>query len=80
MPLAYLAIAAFGAAMLKTGWAGKGWGRTFVVFRVGAAAGFVARLGVFNPPLMVHLMSYAMGIVLMRRAVARRVPALAAKA
>ncbi len=28
----------------------------------------------------VHLMPYAMGIVLMRRAVARRVPALAAKA
>ena len=35
MPLAYLAIAAFGAAMLKTGLAGKGWGRTFVVFGLG---------------------------------------------
>lgn len=80
MPLAYLAIAAFGAAMLKTGWAGKGWGRTFVVFGVVAALGFVARLGIFDLPLGVQFMPYAMGMILMRRAAAKHAPTLAAKA
>src|SRR5207249_4919608 len=32
MPLAYLAVAAFGAAMLNVGWISKGWGRTFIIF------------------------------------------------
>ncbi len=67
MSLAYLATSAYGAAMLKTGWAGKGWGRTFVIFGVIATAVFLARLG-FDVPLAVQFMPYAMGMLLLRRA------------
>jgi len=56
------------------------WGRTFVVFGVLTAAGFVARLGIFDPPLMVQFMPYTMGMILIRRAVAKHAPALAAQA
>jgi len=70
MTLAYLATAAYGAAMRKTRWAGKGWGRTFVIFGLVAAAGFLARAGAFAPPLLVQFMPYAMGMILLRRAAA----------
>ncbi len=66
MVLAYLSIAAYGAAMRNTGWAGQGWGRTFVGFGLIAAAGFVA--GAFSMPLLVQFMPYAMGMILLRRA------------
>ncbi len=66
MVLAYLSIASYGAAMQKTGWAGKGWGRTFVAFGLIAAAGFVARGD--GVPLAVQFMPYAMGMILLRRA------------
>ncbi len=69
MTLAYLATAAFGAAMLKTRWAGKGWGRIFVIFGFVATVGFLARAGAFDPPLVVQFMPYAMGMLLLRRAV-----------
>jgi len=68
MSLAYLATAAYGAAMLKTEWAGKGWGRTFVTFGLLATVGFLARQGGFDMPLMVQFMPYAMGMLLLRRA------------
>ncbi len=68
MVLAYLSIASYGAAMQKTGWVGKGWGRTFVVFGLISAAGFVGHLEVFNVPLGVQFMPYAMGMILLRRA------------
>ncbi len=68
MVLAYLSIASYGAAMLKTGWAGKGWGRTFVAFGLISAAGLVARLGFPDYPLSVQFMPYAMGMILLRRA------------
>jgi hypothetical protein len=69
MILAYLSIASYGAAVLKTGWAGKGWGRTFVAFGLIAATGFAAqRGGAFDFPLMVQFMPYAMGMILLRRA------------
>ncbi len=68
MALAYLSIASYGAAMLKTGSAGKGWGRTFVAFGLISAAGFVARLGFPDYPLSVQFMPYAMGMILLRRA------------
>ena len=67
MVLAYLSIAFFGAAMQKTRWAGKGWGRTFVAFGLISAATFVARVG-GDFPLMVQFMPYAMGMILLRRA------------
>lgn len=66
MFLAYLSIAAYGAAMRKTGLAGKGWGRTFVAFGLIAVSGFVA--GLFGLPLLVPFMPYAMGMILLRRA------------
>jgi len=71
MILAYLSIAPFGAAMQKTGWAGKGWGRTFVAFGLISATGFVARLGFPDVPLAVQFMPYAMGMILLRRATVR---------
>lgn len=67
MVLAYLSIAPYGAGMQKTGWAGKGWGRTFVAFGLITAATFVARLG-WDVPLAVQFMPYAMGMILLRRA------------
>ena len=71
MVMAYLAIAAYGAAMRKTGWAGKAWGRAFVVFGLVAAVGFVAGLRPFHPPLNVQLAPYAMGMLILRRAAQR---------
>lgn len=66
MTLAYLATAAFGAAMLKTGLAGRRCGRAFVILGLAAAAGFVAQTGAFNPPLLAQFLPYVMGIVLLR--------------
>jgi len=68
MTLAYLATAAFGAAMLKTGLAGRRWGRAFVIFGLVATAGFLGQTGAFSPPLIVQFMPYVMGIVLLRQA------------
>jgi hypothetical protein len=79
MSLAYLAIAAFGAAMLNVGWIGKGWGRTFFVFGLVAAAGFLTRTGVFDPPLVVNIMPYAMGMLLLRKAGVRSINIVAQK-
>ncbi len=67
MVLAYLSIASYGVAMLKTGSVGKGWGRTFVAFGLIAATGFVAQ-GWWDVPLAVQFMPYAMGMILLRRA------------
>ncbi len=67
MTSAYLSTAAYGGAMLRSGWAGKGWGRTFVVVGLVMAAGFVT-LRAFNLPLLVQFMPYAMGLILLRRA------------
>ena len=71
MVMAYLAIAAYGAAMRKTGWAGKAWGRAFVVFGLVAAVGFVAGLRAFQPPLVVQFAPYVMGMLILRRAAQR---------
>ncbi len=68
MTTAYLSTAAYGGAMLRSGWAGKGWGRTFVVVGLVAAVGFLAGRG-FDFPLNVQFMPYAMGLILLRRAI-----------
>ena len=67
MPLAYLAVAAFGVAMLNVGWISKGWGRTFIIFGLIATVGFLARTGIFDPPLVVNFMPYTAGMLLLRR-------------
>lgn len=68
MVLAYLAVAAFGGALAKTQWIGKGWGRAFLVFGLLAAVTFASPAGgLFRPPLMVHVPLYAMGVLLMRK-------------
>lgn len=66
MTLAFLSIAAYGGAMLHGGWAGKGWGRTFVAFGLIAAVGFLAA-GLFDAPLIPQFGPFAMGIILLRR-------------
>lgn len=71
MALAYLSIAAFGAALLQARMIGKGWGRAFIAFGVGAAALFLAGVQGFNMPLMVHFMPFAMGMLLLRRLMRR---------
>lgn len=68
MAMAFLSIAAYGGAMLQGGWAGKGWGRTFVAFGLIAAVGFLA-VGLFDLPLMPQFGPFAMGIILLRRSV-----------
>jgi hypothetical protein len=68
MVLAYLAIAAFGGALAKTQWIGKGWGRAFVGFGLVAAVTFASPAGgPFRPPLMVQVPLYAMGVLLLRK-------------
>lgn len=67
MPMAYLAVAAFGAAMRSVGWISTGWGRAFIIFGLIATVGFLARAGVFDPPLAVNVMPYAAGVLLLRR-------------
>jgi hypothetical protein len=72
MVLAYLAIAAFGRALLATSLAPRWLGRTHVVFGLVGAAGFLARVPAFIPPLMVHLVPGILGLnLLFRRAGAR---------
>lgn len=66
MALAYLATAAFAAALLRTGWVSGAAGRILVGFGLLAAVGFVAP-GPFRPPLMVQLPVYATGILLLRK-------------
>ncbi len=66
MMLAYLATAAFGAALGKTRWIGAAWGRGLVVFGLVGAAGFLIP-GPFRPPLVVQLPVYAIGILLLRK-------------
>ena len=80
MVLAYLSIASYGAAMRKTRWVGKGWGRTFVLFGLVAVAGFVGRLGIFDLPLGVQFMPYAMGMILMRHSTGHHAPDLVPEA
>lgn len=66
MAMAFLSIAAYGAAMLHGGWVGKGWGRTFVAFGLIAAVGFLAG-GLFDQPLTPQFGPFAMGMILLRR-------------
>jgi hypothetical protein len=64
MVLAYLAIAAYGKALLTTGLAPRWMARTHLIFGLLGAVGFVARVPVFNPPLMINLVPGILGVVL----------------
>ena len=71
MVLAYLAIAAYGGALLRTGWVTRPWGRVLVGFGLVAAAGFLSPArGPFTPPLMVQFAPYAMSVLLLRKVIA----------
>lgn len=63
MVLAYLGVAAYGAALARTGVAAR-VGRAAVVFGLVAVPGLATP--VFQPPLMVHVMPFAIGIALLR--------------
>jgi hypothetical protein len=67
MVLAYLALAAYGKALLATGLAPRWLAWTHVVFGLLGAVGFIARVPVFNPPLMIHLVPGILGVVLLAR-------------
>lgn len=67
MVLAYLAIAAFGRALRAAELAPAWLARAFVSFGLAGAVGFLIRIPVFNPPLMIHLPFGVLGIILLRR-------------
>lgn len=67
MVLAYLAIAAYGKALLVTNLAPRWLARAHMIFGFLGAVGFVARVPVFNPPLMIHLVPGILGVVLLVR-------------
>jgi hypothetical protein len=67
MVLAYLAIAAYGKALLATDLAPHWVARTHLIFGLLGAVGFVSRIPMFNPPLMIHLLPGILGVVLLVR-------------
>jgi hypothetical protein len=66
MVMAYLGVAAYGAAILQTGSLPRWVGWTAVVFGLVAVPGLVTPL--FQPPLMVHVVPFIIGIALVRAA------------
>jgi hypothetical protein len=67
MVLGYLAIAAFGRALLLTNVAPRWLAWTHVVFGLAGSVGFLARVPLFDPPLMIHLVPGILGVVLLLR-------------
>lgn len=67
MVLAYLAISAYAKALLATDLAPRWVARTHLIFGLLGAVGFVARVPMFNPPLMIHLVPGILGVVLLVR-------------
>jgi hypothetical protein len=65
MVLAYLAIAAYGKALLGTGVAPRWIARAHMIFGLLGTAAFVARIPMFNPPLMIHILPGILGVVLL---------------
>jgi hypothetical protein len=64
MVMAYLAMAAYGAAILQTGLLPRWAGWTALVFGLVAVPGFATPL--FQPPLMVHVVPFILGIAILR--------------
>jgi hypothetical protein len=76
MVLAYLAIAAYGRALLRTRLVPRWLARAHLIFGLAGALGFLVRVPVFAPPLMIHLPLGVLGLVLLRARFAGR-PAFA---
>ena len=64
--LAYLAIAGYGAALLKTGLSPRWLGRTCVVWGIAAALMNLLRVPGFDLPLEVPIMPYLVGMFLLK--------------
>ena len=62
---AYLAIAAYGKALLVTGLSPRWLARTHVIFGLLGAVGFLTRAGGFDPPLLIHLVPGILVVVLL---------------
>jgi len=67
MVLAYLAIAAYGKALLATDIAPRWLAWTHLLFGLLGVVGFIARFPLFNPPLMIHLIPGIFGVVVLMR-------------
>lgn len=67
MVLAYLALAAYGKAFLQVQLVPSWVAWTHVVFGLVGALGFIVRIPLFDPPLMIHLVPGILGIVLLVR-------------
>ena len=67
MVLSYLSLAGFGESLLKTGILPSWVGWTGVIFGVGACVLFLARVRMFNPPLMIYVFPFIIGVMLLRR-------------
>lgn len=65
--MAYLAIAAYGGALLKTRLLARGFGWTCVVLGLAVVTLFVARVPGFDLPLEVPIVPYLIGMLLLRR-------------
>jgi hypothetical protein len=65
MVLAYLAIAAYGKALVTLPIVPRWVRRLFLILGLAGAVGFIARLGPFDPPLMIHLAPGILGVVLL---------------
>jgi hypothetical protein len=65
MVLAYLAIAGLGAALLATPLVPRWVGWAHLVFGLAGAVGFVARIPLFDPPLMIPLLPGILGVMLL---------------
>jgi hypothetical protein len=67
MVLAYLSITAYGKALLVTNLVPRWLAYTHLIFGLLGAVGFVVRIPMFNPPLMIHVLPGILGVVLLVR-------------
>jgi hypothetical protein len=67
MVLAYASIALHGKAMLEAGLVPRWLGWTHLVFGLAGTVGYVARVPLFDPPLMIHLVPGIAGAWLLLR-------------
>jgi len=65
MVLAYLSIGAYGGALIKTELLADWLGWTSLVFGLAGAVLFIARIPLFDPPAMIHIIPGVIGIYLL---------------
>lgn len=66
MLLSYLSVAGYGASLLKIDLLPVWLGKTAVYFGLGATILFLARVPMFDPPLMIYIVPFLIGIFLLR--------------